>query len=352
LDSEKFDKVVLDLLYDELDELTRASAIRHVEQSGHAKALYSELKATRAVGSLPLVEPPPELEERILAAAAAARKQRSVGQRLGGFVSLAASYAMRPQLAMAALLMLMVGSSLLLLRAKPGETSAVQVTERGVPESDKEATAVVPVPEPLAPAPPEGALASRAGARARTERDDAPADKARAAEEQLDRKDENAMGGADELAEKRAAPTRAFAPPPDTMQLSDGMGESVHGATAGGSAPPGAGGPPSGGCADDLSHYEDVARTDPSPAAANAARWAAAGCYVALGRIGRARSAYTSLLGAPGYAERAREALAALPPEAVAQAAASAAPPAAAPAAKAKASTAPASPPAAEPSQP
>src|SRR3954471_24324621 len=98
VDAEKFDKVVLDLLYDELDELTRASALRHVEQSGRAKALYTELRATREVGSLPLVEPPDDLEERILPAEKLARAERPLGQRLGTFVSIAASYAMRPQL--------------------------------------------------------------------------------------------------------------------------------------------------------------------------------------------------------------------------------------------------------------
>jgi hypothetical protein len=118
LDSEKFDKVVLDLLYDELDELTRAAALRHIESSARARHIYSELRATREVGAVPLVEPPPDLTDRILDAERVARADRSLRSRIGSAVSILAGYAMRPQLAMAALLMLMIGSSLIFLRAR------------------------------------------------------------------------------------------------------------------------------------------------------------------------------------------------------------------------------------------
>jgi hypothetical protein len=37
----------MDLLYDELDELTTAAARRHMEQSARAREIYSHLKATR-----------------------------------------------------------------------------------------------------------------------------------------------------------------------------------------------------------------------------------------------------------------------------------------------------------------
>ena len=53
---------------------------------------------------------------------------------------------------MAALLMLMIGSSLFFLRAQPGDREHVLVTERGVPESDNESVTIVPkkadAPEP------------------------------------------------------------------------------------------------------------------------------------------------------------------------------------------------------------
>jgi len=338
VDSEKFDKVVLDLLYDELDELTRASALRHLEQSGHAKALYSELRATREVGNLPLVEPPADLEERILAAEAAARAGRPLRQRFGTFVSIIAGYAMRPQLAMAALLMLMVGSSLLFLRVKPGETSSVQVTERGVPESEKEAVTVVPLNEPP-PAP--SAVGVEPPARvAMKSRSDAPHDDVAERETRpasppagadLDRRAGKGAMEESELA-KRDMPTQAFAPPPSVADKSapegatdDGLGAG-NGATAGAAATTTSGTGAAGGCGHDLAHYEDVAVRDPSAAARNAARFAAAACYAALGRVDRARISYTALLAVPTYSARARQALDALSPPAATDAPAAAAP--------------------------
>ena len=145
MDCEKFDRIVLDLLYDELDELTSAAARRHMEHCARCRAIGSGLRATREVGVLPLVEAPEGLELRILEAEQRATHLLPIGKRLGRGLSLLAGYAMRPQLAMAALLMLMIGSSLFFLRAQPGDRDRehVLVTERGVPESDNEPVAVV-----------------------------------------------------------------------------------------------------------------------------------------------------------------------------------------------------------------
>src|SRR5204863_5161124 len=118
-------------------------------------------------GAMPLVEPPPELEAKILEAEARVRAGRPLMQRFGTLVSIVAGYAMRPQLAMAALLLLMLGSSLLFLRVKPGEPSSVQVTERGVPESDKEQVTIIQVP--AASAPVAEAVPPRPAPRAKAE---------------------------------------------------------------------------------------------------------------------------------------------------------------------------------------
>src|SRR3712207_8517931 len=45
------------------------------------------------------------------------------------------------------LLLLVIGSSLLLLRGRPGEQKNVLVTERGVPESESESVLVAPMRE-------------------------------------------------------------------------------------------------------------------------------------------------------------------------------------------------------------
>src|SRR3954471_15187266 len=115
-----------------------------MEHCARCRAIGSGLRATREVGALPLVEPPDGLALRILQAEEQATQLLPIGKRLGRGLSLLASYAMRPQVSMAALLMLMIGSSLFFLRAQPGDREHVLVTERGVPESDNEAVTVLP----------------------------------------------------------------------------------------------------------------------------------------------------------------------------------------------------------------
>ncbi|HEX4449134.1 MAG TPA: zf-HC2 domain-containing protein, partial [Polyangiaceae bacterium] len=71
MDCEKFETALMDELYGELDELTSAAAKRHVSGCARCAALIGGLRATRRVATLPRVEPPEGLEQRILAAAAA-----------------------------------------------------------------------------------------------------------------------------------------------------------------------------------------------------------------------------------------------------------------------------------------
>jgi len=308
MDAEKFDKVVLDLLYDELDELTRASAIRHMEQSGKAKALYAELRATREVGALPLVTPPSDLTSKILAAEERARAGRPLHQRMGGVVSRIASYTMRPQVGMAAVLMLMLGSGLLFLRVKPGEPNSVQVTERGVPESDKESVALVPVPE----APP--APVARAQEGTATPR----ASRARSEGYRGDGMDDARKGAAPKSAAepRREDDLAAAAPPPPPLQPAPASADEAFGGAAVGRAS----GPydqpakeeeakkKQGPCSD---IEEELARAA-SPIEANRARWSLAECFSSVGQNEQARRSYKALLSAPAYAERARRALATL----------------------------------------
>jgi TolA-binding protein len=166
VDCEKFDRVVLDLLYEELDELTSAAAKRHMDHCARCRSIGSGLRATRAVGILPLLEAPEGLEQKILEAERSVRARLPLRQRLGRAVSVAADYAMRPQLAMAAVLLLMIGGSLVFLRVEPGQRNSVLVTERGVPEGEQEGVTIVPVPEkrpaldPLSGAQPPAASPS------------------------------------------------------------------------------------------------------------------------------------------------------------------------------------------------
>ncbi len=135
MDCEKFESTLLDELYDELDEVTSAAAKRHVGGCARCAALLSGLKATRRVAVLSIVEPPADLEDRILAAAREAQKVVPLTRRASRAISWAGSWAMRPQTGMAAVFLLMTGLSALLLQGKHGARSAspVTVSEQGEP---------------------------------------------------------------------------------------------------------------------------------------------------------------------------------------------------------------------------
>jgi hypothetical protein len=159
MDCEKFESALMDELYGELDELTSAAAKRHVSGCARCSALLGGLRATRRVASLPRVEPPVDLEQRILDAAAAATPNVvPLRGRLAKAVSLAGSWAMRPQTAMAAVFLVMIGTSVLLLRGKSSRAPAsaeMTVTEEGTPAPAAPAAAVaVAEPESSAAAPP------------------------------------------------------------------------------------------------------------------------------------------------------------------------------------------------------
>jgi hypothetical protein len=136
MDCETFESLAIDELYGELDEVTSAAAKRHIAGCARCSGRIGGLKATRRVATVPLVEPPADLEERILQAAERARMAPTPRPRVGRVISLAGSWAMRPQTAMAAVFLIMIGTSLLLLRGKSARTplaAEVTVTEQGSP---------------------------------------------------------------------------------------------------------------------------------------------------------------------------------------------------------------------------
>ncbi len=118
MDCEKFDNLMLDELYGELDEITSAAAKRHLSGCSRCSSALAGLKATRRVAILPLVDPPEGLVERILAATWEAQKVVPLKSRFARFFSVAGSWAMRPQTAMAAVFLLMIGSSVLYMSGK------------------------------------------------------------------------------------------------------------------------------------------------------------------------------------------------------------------------------------------
>src|SRR6185436_18012914 len=136
MDCEKFDQHVMDALYDELDELTHAALKRHVEGCSRCAGIYSGLRATRAVGVLPLVEPPADLEARILEAVTVAQKKAPWPRKVLRGLAGAGSRSMWSQLAMAAAFVLVIGSSVFLLRTRADSVQTAAVAERSSPAAE------------------------------------------------------------------------------------------------------------------------------------------------------------------------------------------------------------------------
>ncbi len=267
MDCEKFDQVVMDALYGELDELTAAALRRHVDACVRCSEAWNGLRSTREGASLPLEEPSADLESRILAAALAAQRKTPFHRQILRGLAWAGSHAMRPQFAMAALFFLVIGSSLLLLRAKPGTmaSSPVAVTERGVPSPD----------DPDRP-PPPAAAAPAAAEQAQA----APADELAAKAEANE--DKRGKGAQEKLADGNAA----------------GSALSQARATRDQS-----------GCGAAIPLYDDISTRFSGTSAAADATWESAQCQKNLGNTAKARELFSSLKETEGYRQRADDAL-------------------------------------------
>jgi hypothetical protein len=326
VDCEKFDRVVLDLLYDELDELTSAAAKRHMEHCSRCRSIGSGLRATREVGILPLIEAPAGLEERILENERTARARLPLRQRLGRTVSVLAGYAMRPQLAMAAVLLLMIGASLVLMRARPGDRDDVQVTERGVPENEGESVAIVPRAEnPPGSDTPSGAQAHGV----LDESSEARRGRAKGEASPIARADEPAPAPAPTAAAPAAVAADLSAGSADggeveyneameayrggrfaeAQRLFDDIAKSGGTNAASASLFAAQSARSSSGCGSAAERFDQVNVRYPGSHIGNEAAWQAADCYRALGQNDRARRNYQALLAAPAYAERAQRAM-------------------------------------------
>ncbi len=150
MDCERFEAALIDELYDELDEVTTAATRRHAAGCVRCASLLGGLRATRRVAALPLVEPSADLEDRILAAARYAQKVVPVRRKISRSISWAGSWAMRPQTAMAAVFILMVGSSVLFVRRrKVADDATVTVTAQGAPAASAPLAAIADESPPL-----------------------------------------------------------------------------------------------------------------------------------------------------------------------------------------------------------
>lgn len=141
---ERFEDLLVDDLYGELDELTSAALKRHATTCARCSARQAALRATRDLATFPLVEPPPDLEMRILQAARDAQKVVPIGSRRSRGV---VTWLMRPQIAVAAAFLLMVGSSALLVSRnanEPSRTATASIDDDRAKGAEDEPAAAAP----------------------------------------------------------------------------------------------------------------------------------------------------------------------------------------------------------------
>jgi hypothetical protein len=303
MDCQKLDQHVIDALYGELDELTHVALKRHIEGCARCAGVLSGLRATREVGALPLEEPSDDLEARILDAAVAAQRKAPWPRKVLRGLAWAGSHAMRPQLAMAALFFLVIGSSMLLLRAKPGTVGVpVRVTENGAPSPEVREPAAEPLaaatatPHPAEPlAAAEAPLFAEARGREPSSKDLSEIDEKKA-------KGERQAKVSAKLDEGDMAATAGAMPAPGVMP-----------APGAADAPGTTNTPDASGCPAAISALEALRARAPGTRATADATWAAATCYRSMGATAKARELYTALRADGDYRERAEQQLASLP---------------------------------------
>jgi hypothetical protein len=262
MDCERFDEVVVDVLYGEVPEAEASAARQHLGRCERCAAVLANLREARKLVALPMEEPPEQLDEVVLEAARRAHRQLPWPRKIGRAVSWAGSWAMRPQLAMAALLLLMIGSSLLLLRGRPGASpmGVVRVTEQGVPERQRPERAGHTAPEMAAvPMPGESPRAAAA----------APAEAVPAPERVA-----GASAGSERARDKGEAKSSTAAPgdQPDPSALAMRTDEAEEAALPPPRAQPAspvAAAPPAGAGANPALSYGNVAQQGAAPAPAS-----------------------------------------------------------------------------------
>ena len=181
MDCEKFEPLLLDELYEELDEVTSAAVKRHVSGCARCASILNGMRSTRRAVALPMLETPSGLENRILASVKEAQKVVPIQSRASRALSWAGSWAMRPQTAMAAVFLLMIGTSAFVIRSRHGDANSsaegaasVSVTEKGEPAGqappgdqdslDNKAAAAAHGPNAPAPVTPPPAATAAASA--------------------------------------------------------------------------------------------------------------------------------------------------------------------------------------------
>lgn len=339
MDCERFDKGSLELLYDELDELSASALRRHLSHCSRCQALWTKASRTRELSRISLEDAPEGLFDDIMKAEREVERHLSVSERAGRVISVLAGYAMRPQVAMAALLLLMIGSSLVFVRTGPGQGDQVAVREAGEPEVLKSSPNGDNAGPIVAPSDIERSSSRNASAPPQSKRAEEPALERRA---KITEVDELRPSYQDAMAAYQAG---RYAEAERLFSEVSALGGEKAGAAALHEAHAARNG---SGCQRAASFYDQVARAYAGSSVADEAAWQAANCYRALGQPERARAHLRLLTSRSAYAEQANKVLGSLdaPEHTLAEAGATKSP------AKAAAPAASSAPTATEPSAP
>jgi hypothetical protein len=329
MDCDRFESAMMDELYGELDEVTSAAVKRHLAACGRCATLFGGLRATRRVAVMPIVEPPPDLERRILENMNGALRMVPFRRRVAQAVSVAGSWAMRPQTAMAAVFLVMLGASVLLLRGRSSRAPAsaeMTVTQEGTPApaapsagpasaaTDIAPSAMGPLATnervgevkaaggPVANSPAREPMAASPRPRAFAKAPPAPpageATKASAARE---------LAGATAPIANPAAPPAGPAPgargvsaAPEKLESGNGVGTDLEAARSLRDAR---------GCRAAVARFDDVARRSAGTPVGWQALLDSAICYRSIGDIPSAQTRLNALLNVDSFKERARSEL-------------------------------------------
>lgn len=306
MDCAKCDPLLIDELYGELDEVTSAAVRRHVAGCAQCSEAWRKISRGKELAGAISEQVPEGLETKILDAAKEAQKVVPIRSRGSRALSWAGSWAMRPQTAMAALFLLMIGSSAVYLGRGANPPMASQATSEGFAiERDRAEQASAPaLAEPAASAlattalpnaapPPAEEFARAKGSAAGAKRE--------AAKEVA--KDDLVLGLAAQ--ESKSAPKAPAAAPMKSMADNEAFGGSGSSGASGGTLAEARRTREQQGCPSAVSRYDAIAAQSPGTPEAATALFEAAKCYESFGDYSAARTRFQKLSGT-AYAAQAK----------------------------------------------
>jgi hypothetical protein len=285
----------MELLYGELDEISEAAALRHLHHCTRCREIWGHLKTTKELSDVPMEDIPDDLFDSILKAERMAHQSLTAGERFSRAISVAAGYAMRPQVAMAAILLLVIGSSLMFVPLGPTDGGQISVTELGTPHTEV----------PMEGRSNETMVFEKVASAPRAEPSEAEQD------ELEDRESEKKVN---DLEGQRRAYSEAMSAYQDgryaeAERLFSEVASAGGQQAASAALHEGHAARNGSGCARAAALYDAISAQYSGSTVGSEAAWHAAACYRAMGQLRRASAHYEALRKQSAYRERAEQAL-------------------------------------------